>query len=46
MLNLNGRTLMKAFLTGILGAFTLAALSTTTLAETKLTIATVNNGDM
>src|ERR1044071_9007188 len=46
MLNLNGRMLMKAFLTGILGAFTLAALSTTTLAETKLTIATVNNGDM
>jgi len=37
---------MKAMLTGVLGAFALAALSTTTLADTKLTIATVNNGDM
>jgi sorbitol/mannitol transport system substrate-binding protein len=37
---------MKAILTGILGAFAVAALSTTALAETKLTIATVNNGDM
>src|SRR6185503_10545246 len=46
MLNLNGRMLMKAFLTGILGAFAFAALSTTAIAETKLTIATVNNGDM
>ena len=37
---------MKAFLTGILGVVAAAALSTTALAETKLTIATVNNGDM
>ncbi|HTN98933.1 MAG TPA: sugar ABC transporter substrate-binding protein, partial [Nordella sp.] len=37
---------MKAILTGVLGTFALAALSTTALAETKLTIATVNNGDM
>ncbi len=37
---------MKAILTGVLGTLALAALSTTALAETKLTIATVNNGDM
>lgn len=37
---------MKAILTGVLGTFALAALSTAALAETKLTIATVNNGDM
>jgi polyol transport system substrate-binding protein len=37
---------MRAILTGLLGAFTVAALSTSALAETKLTIATVNNGDM
>ena len=37
---------MKALLTGIIGAIAAAALSTTALAETKLTIATVNNGDM
>jgi sorbitol/mannitol transport system substrate-binding protein len=37
---------MKAILTGVLGAFAFAALSTTALADTKLTIATVNNGDM
>lgn len=37
---------MKAILTGVLGTFALAALSTTAHAETKLTIATVNNGDM
>jgi len=36
---------MKGF-TGLLGALALAALSTTALAETTLTIATVNNGDM
>ncbi|MGE0237210.1 MAG: sugar ABC transporter substrate-binding protein [Parvibaculaceae bacterium] len=37
---------MKAFLTGLLGAVATAALATTAVAETKLTIATVNNGDM
>jgi sorbitol/mannitol transport system substrate-binding protein len=37
---------MKFKLKGVLGALALAALSTTALAETKLTIATVNNGDM
>src|SRR5207247_6666322 len=41
-----GRISMKAILTGVLGAFAFAALSTTALADTKLTIATVNNGDM
>src|SRR6476660_1129785 len=46
MLNLNGRTFMRAILTGLLGAFAVAALSSSALAETKLTIATVNNGDM
>ena len=37
---------MRAILTGLLGAFAVAALSSSALAETKLTIATVNNGDM
>ena len=37
---------MKPLLTGVLGAFAFAALATTAIAETKLTIATVNNGDM
>ncbi|MBL8789821.1 MAG: sugar ABC transporter substrate-binding protein [Rhizobiales bacterium] len=37
---------MKSLLKGVLGALAIAALSTTALAETKLTIATVNNGDM
>jgi sorbitol/mannitol transport system substrate-binding protein len=37
---------MKSIVKGVLGAFALAALSTTALAETTLTIATVNNGDM
>jgi sorbitol/mannitol transport system substrate-binding protein len=37
---------MKATFKGIFGAMMLAALSTTALAETTLTIATVNNGDM
>ncbi len=37
---------MKPLLTGVIGAFAFAALATTALAETKLTIATVNNGDM
>jgi sorbitol/mannitol transport system substrate-binding protein len=37
---------MKTILKGVLGAFALAALATTALAETTLTIATVNNGDM
>jgi sorbitol/mannitol transport system substrate-binding protein len=37
---------MKSMFKGVLGALALAALSTTALAETKLTIATVNNGDM
>src|SRR6266404_7360859 len=46
MLAIYGRISMKAILTGVLGAFAFAALSTTALADTKLTIATVNNGDM
>src|SRR5262245_61979510 len=46
MLIFYGRNSMKAFLTGIIGVVAAAALSTTALAETKLTIATVNNGDM
>jgi sorbitol/mannitol transport system substrate-binding protein len=38
---------MKSLFTGVFGAFMFAALaSTSTLAETTLTIATVNNGDM
>ncbi len=37
---------MKATFTGIFGAMMFAAMSTTALAETTLTIATVNNGDM
>src|SRR5436853_976284 len=46
MLTTYGRISMKAMLTGVLGAFAFATLSTTALADTKLTIATVNNGDM
>ncbi len=37
---------MKPVFTGVFGAFVFAALATTAIAETKLTIATVNNGDM
>jgi len=37
---------MKRVYTGVLGAMMFAALASTALAETKLTIATVNNGDM
>jgi sorbitol/mannitol transport system substrate-binding protein len=37
---------MKTLVKGVIGAFALAALSTSALAETTLTIATVNNGDM
>ena len=37
---------MKPVLTGVFGAFMFAALASTAIAETKLTIATVNNGDM
>ncbi len=37
---------MKPVFTGVFGAFMFAALATTAVAETKLTIATVNNGDM
>ena len=37
---------MKPVFTGVFGAFMFAALATTAIAETKLTIATVNNGDM
>ncbi len=37
---------MKSLLSGVLGAFAFAALATTAMAETTLTIATVNNGDM
>ena len=37
---------MKSLLAGILGAISLAALASTASAETTLTIATVNNGDM
>jgi sorbitol/mannitol transport system substrate-binding protein len=41
-----GGLLMKATFTGVFGAMMFAAMSTTALAETTLTIATVNNGDM
>jgi sorbitol/mannitol transport system substrate-binding protein len=37
---------MKTTVTGAFGAMLFAALATTALAESKLTIATVNNGDM
>jgi sorbitol/mannitol transport system substrate-binding protein len=37
---------MKFLVKGVLGAFAFAALATTAMAETTLTIATVNNGDM
>ncbi|NMD06834.1 MAG: extracellular solute-binding protein, partial [Phyllobacteriaceae bacterium] len=37
---------MKSIVKGVLGAFAFAALATTAMAETTLTIATVNNGDM
>jgi len=37
---------MKPLLSGVFGAFAFAALASTAIAETKLTIATVNNGDM
>ena len=37
---------MKPLMTGVFGAFAIAALASTAIAETKLTIATVNNGDM
>ncbi|MBI2718961.1 MAG: sugar ABC transporter substrate-binding protein [Rhizobiales bacterium] len=37
---------MKPVISGVLGALVFAAMATTALAETKLTIATVNNGDM
>ncbi len=37
---------MKPVLTGVFGAFMFAALASTAIAETQLTIATVNNGDM
>lgn len=37
---------MKPVFTGVFGAFMFAALASTAIAETKLTIATVNNGDM
>jgi len=37
---------MKPLFTGVIGAFAFAALASTAVAETKLTIATVNNGDM
>ncbi len=37
---------MKPLLSGVFGAFMFTALATTALAETTLTIATVNNGDM
>ena len=37
---------MKSVITGVLGAFMFAALASTAIAETTLTIATVNNGDM
>ena len=37
---------MKPVFTGVFGAFMFAALASTAMAETKLTIATVNNGDM
>ena len=37
---------MKPIISGIIGAMAFAALATTAIAETTLTIATVNNGDM
>jgi sorbitol/mannitol transport system substrate-binding protein len=37
---------MKSIVKGVLSAFAFAALATSALAETTLTIATVNNGDM
>ncbi len=37
---------MKPVFTGVFGAFMFAALASTAIAETKLTIATVNNSDM
>jgi sorbitol/mannitol transport system substrate-binding protein len=37
---------MKPVFAGVFGAFMFAALASTAIAETKLTIATVNNGDM
>jgi sorbitol/mannitol transport system substrate-binding protein len=37
---------MKPVFTGAFGAFMFAVLASTAIAETKLTIATVNNGDM
>jgi sorbitol/mannitol transport system substrate-binding protein len=37
---------MKNLVSGVLGAMMFAGLATTALAETTLTIATVNNGDM
>ncbi len=37
---------MKSIVKGVLGAFAFAALASTAMAETTLTIATVNNGDM
>ena len=37
---------MKSIVKGVLGAFAFAALASTAFAETTLTIATVNNGDM
>ena len=37
---------MKSVVKGVLATFALAALATTAFAETTLTIATVNNGDM
>src|SRR2546427_8118142 len=37
---------MKLFATSSLGAFAAVALMSSALADTKLTIATVNNGDM
>ena len=37
---------MKSVFTGVFGAFMFAALASTAIAETKLTIATVNNDDM
>src|SRR5689334_5878787 len=37
---------MKPVFTGVFGALIFAALASTAVADTKLTIATVNNGDM
>ena len=37
---------MKTVFTGVFGAVMFAAMASTAIAETKLTIATVNNGDM